>query len=65
MFLLNGQMNGQSLKEALIEPVMLAYPQVDGGMFILDTDASGTAIGAVLSQVQNEEERVWLMEADA
>ena len=48
----------QSLKEALIEPVMLAYPQVDGGMFVLDTDASGTAIGAVLSQVQDGEERV-------
>ena len=27
-------------------------------MFILDTDASGTAIGAVLSQVQDGEERV-------
>ena len=48
----------QSLKEALIEPVMLAYPLVDGGMFVLDTDASGTAIGAVLSQVQGGEERV-------
>ena len=46
----------QSLKEALIKPVMLAYPQVEGGMFILDTDASGTAIGAVLSQVQDGEE---------
>ena len=45
-------------KEALIEPVMLAYPQVDGGMFVLDTDVSGTAIGAMLSQVQEGEERV-------
>ena len=38
----------QALKRALIEPVMLAYPLVDGGIFIPDTDASGTAIGAIL-----------------
>ena len=48
----------QSLKEAVIEPVMLAYPQVNGGMFVLDTDSSGTATGAVLSQLQDGEERV-------
>ena len=36
---------------------VLAYPNADDP-FILDTDASGTAIGAELIQVQNGEERV-------
>ena len=35
---------------------MLALPD-DEGQFILDTDASDSAIGAVLSQIQNGEER--------
>jgi hypothetical protein len=41
----------QSLKKALMESPVLAYPQ-DEGMFILDTDASDHAIGAVLTQLQ-------------
>jgi hypothetical protein len=36
----------------------MAYPLEDGGEFILDTDASASCLGAVLSQVQNNEERV-------
>ena len=35
----------------------MAYPQ-DTGEYILDTDASDKAMGAVLSQIQNGEERV-------
>ena len=47
----------QVLKDALCSPPILAYP-IDGLPYIVDTDASNTAIGAVLSQVQNGEERV-------
>ena len=36
---------------------MLVYPR-EGGGFILDTDASDKAIGGVLSQIQDGEERV-------
>jgi hypothetical protein len=45
------------LKKALCEAPILAYP-MSKGQFILDTDASGVGIGAVLSQVQNNKERV-------
>ena len=46
------------IKAALTGPEVMAYPLEDGGEFILDTDASATCIGAVLSQIQNNEERV-------
>ena len=45
------------LKEALCEAPILAYPRASG-LFIVDTDASNTRIGSVLSQVQENEERV-------
>ena len=45
------------LKSKLIQAPILAYPTPDG-QFILDTDASQFGIGAVLSQVQDNEERV-------
>lgn len=45
------------LKGKLVSSPVLAYPD-PGLQFILDTDASGYGIGAVLSQVQNGEERV-------
>ena len=45
-----------TLKKALTSPPILAYP-VDVGLFILDTDASGQGLGAVLSQVQDDGER--------
>lgn len=51
----------EKLKQALVEAPILAYPRFDSDEpFILDTDWSqeNKAIGGVLSQVQNGEERV-------
>ena len=39
-----------ALKRALTEPPVLALP-IDGALYILDTDASNVAIGAVVNQV--------------
>ena len=47
----------EELKERLQTSPILSYPIPDGD-FILDTDASGDGIGAVLSQVQDGEEKV-------
>lgn len=47
----------QHIKEMLLSPAVMAHPMSEG-LFILDTDASDFAIGAVLSQIQNGEERV-------
>ena len=44
----------ETLKQLAISAPMLSHPSPDG-LFILDTDASGTQIGAALSQVQNGE----------
>ena len=44
------------LKHVLTEAPILNYPTPDD-QFILDTDASNQAVGAVLSQVQNGQER--------
>ena len=41
-----------TLKQKLISPPVMGFPQRDGGCFILDTDASAFAVGAVLSQEQ-------------
>ncbi|MCG8109893.1 MAG: hypothetical protein JAZ10_03920, partial [Candidatus Thiodiazotropha endolucinida] len=46
------------LKEKLTSAPILGYPVVNGSEFILDTDASSYAIGGVLSQIQEGEERV-------
>ncbi|CAI2734793.1 unnamed protein product [Schistosoma spindalis] len=45
-----------ALKARLTSPPILAFPDTsaDGGEFILDTDASSSAIGAVLSQVDRD-----------
>ncbi len=45
------------LKEALCKAPMLAY-QNPNVPYLMDTDASNLTIGAVLSQVQDEEEKV-------
>jgi len=45
------------LKSSLMEAPVLAYPR-EKGQFILDTDASNTGIGGVLSQMQDGEEKV-------
>ena len=45
------------LKEQLAETPVLAYPSPDTE-FILDTDASNFALGAVLSQIQDGTEKV-------
>ena len=51
------QLAFEKLKEALTTSSILAMPS-DEGRYVLDTDASETSIGGVLSQVQNGEERV-------
>ena len=51
------QQSFDRLKLALTSPSVLAMP-TDEGEFVLDTDASEFAIGAVLSQVQGGHERV-------
>ena len=45
----------EELKNRLISAPVMAYPLPDG-QFVLDTDASGFAIGAVLSQMQPDDE---------
>ena len=42
----------QELKHALMSTPILVAP-CDGGQYVLDTDASDTALGAVLQQEQN------------
>ncbi len=46
-----------NLKDALCKAPVLAYPDPEVP-YVLDTDASNLAIGAVLSQVQDGEEKV-------
>ena len=43
----------QDLKDALTSSPILGFPNSDG-RYVLDTDASGVAIGAVLSQIQDD-----------
>ena len=51
------QLAFEMLRSALTSPPVLTMP-LDIGDFILDTDASDRAIGSVLSQVQDGQERV-------
>ena len=45
------------LRAALIDAPILAFP-TETGQYILDTDASNFGLGGVLSQIQNDQERV-------
>ena len=45
------------LRAALIDAPILAFP-TETGLYVLDTDASNFGLGGVLSQIQNEQERV-------
>ena len=47
----------QTLKRALISTRILAFPNMEG-KFIIDTEASNLGMGAVLSQVQDGQEKV-------
>ncbi len=47
----------ETLKQKLTEAPILRFPRGDG-QFIVDTDASDTGLGIVLSQVQDEQEVV-------
>ena len=47
----------EALKEALTHTPILSYPRNEDSL-ILDTDASNTCMGAVLSQVQDGQEKV-------
>ena len=51
------ELSFQTLKNALVDSPILAYPTAEGH-FILDTDGSNSGMGAVLSQIQNGEEKV-------
>ena len=46
-----------SLSYALVSAPILTYPDIEQD-FILDTDASGVGIGAILSQKQNGQDKV-------
>jgi hypothetical protein len=50
-------MSFENLKQALTNTPILAYPRNEDS-FILDTDASNTCMGAVLSQIQDGKEKV-------
>ena len=45
------------LRAALVDAPILAFP-TETGQYILDTDASNFGLGGVLSQIQNDQERV-------
>lgn len=47
----------QKLKQELTQAPILSYPH-PGDLFIVDTDASAEGIGAVLSHLQDGQERV-------
>ncbi len=53
-----------NLKDALCKAPLLAYPDPNVP-YVVDTDASNLAIGAVLSQVQDGEEKVIMYSSKA
>ena len=67
MFILHGVISGLAdascstafgeLCAALMDAPILAFP-TETGLYILDTDTSNFGLGGVLSQIQNDQERV-------
>ena len=51
---------GSPMKTVLLSPEVMAHPQTEG-LLILDTDASDTCTGAVLSQIEEGKEKSLLM----
>ena len=47
----------RELRAALMDALILAFP-TETGLYVLDTDASNFGLGGVLSQIQNDQERV-------
>ena len=47
----------RELRAALMDAPILAFP-TETGLYVLDTDASNFGLGGVLSQIQNDQERV-------
>ena len=45
------------LRDTLVRSPILAFP-TESGDYVLDTDASNFGLGGVLSQIQNDQERV-------
>ena len=52
------QVTFDTLKGRLTNPPVLTVPDENGGEFILDSDCSNAAAGAVLSQIQSGKEKV-------
>ena len=52
------QKSFEILKQKLVSAPVLSYPKYDQGCFVIDTDASLFGIGGILSQIQDNEERV-------
>ena len=48
----------ERLKDCLMQPPVLAFPHETGGQFVLDCDSSAVEIGSVISQIQNNNEKV-------
>ncbi|MCG8078348.1 MAG: Ty3/Gypsy family RNase HI domain-containing protein, partial [Candidatus Thiodiazotropha taylori] len=48
----------ETIKQLLISAPILSYPLLQGQPYLLDCDASNVGVGAVLSQIQNGEEKV-------
>ena len=46
------------LKKSLVSTDVMGYPLNDGGLFVLDVDASDVGIGGILHQIQEGRERV-------
>ena len=48
----------QKHKDCLMSPPILGFPLESEGSFVIDKDASGHTIGSIISQFQDNKERV-------